>query len=582
MRTKNCRWCLFVVLLFTGLFQLEAAESGKTSASVQESWETISNRWGSVLLENIKQSAKTNEITAQYYLAIQYSKGNGVSKDEVEAYKWMKLAAGQGMARAQRRLAWMYEDGTGVDQDYGEAVKFLRLAAAQGDALAQNNLGWLYKIWKGLANDPFEAVKWFQKAAQQGEKTAAENLAWMYKDGSGIERNFELAEQWMGKSVNLEEAEGKYKMAIFLCKVADAESDLYHRDTNRFPDGGITNEEQYKGTTRYFSAAEWFKKSAEQGSDKADYELAYMYHVGKLGNDQRSNCIPWFLKAAELGNAPAQSEVGQLQRFYPNNALLKSVDPVKTLLRGAESGNFDAQFQLAKRYQSGDGVTKDPIKCYSWMRKASQNAETSSSVQGDALYCLAMMYEKGEGVQQDFLQAKNLFIQAAEGFSQSDAEYRVGQMYEKGEGLPQDDYLAARSYFLAIAAFAGREYKFQAMERLLELYDGGRGVSKTTKTPDDYEDTVIGSTNKSALLVNLRGMIKTPKAQLYAGKIYYEGKLVPKNLADAAAWIQLAANQKLDEAILMSNQIKAELSPSQKDEAIKLQADLEFRIRITP
>jgi TPR repeat protein len=117
---------------------------------------------------------------------------------------------------------------------------------------------------------------------------------------------------------------------------------------------------------------------------------------------------------------------------------------------------------------------------------------------------------------------------------------------------------------------------------LLELYNGGRGVSKTIQTPDDYEDTVIGSTNKSSLLSNLQGLIKTPKAQLYAGKIFYEGKLVPRSLVSASAWVQLAVNQNLDEAIKMSNQIEMELSPSQKEAAKKLQGDLELRIRHTP
>jgi hypothetical protein len=187
------------------------------------------------------------------------------------------------------------------------------------------------------------------------------------------------------------------------------------------------------------------------------------------------------------------------------------------------------------------------------------------------------MYEKGEGVQQDLVQTTNLIIQAAEGFNQPDAEYRVGQMYEKGQVLPQDDYLAVRSYFLAMTAFNGREFKYQATEQLLKLYSEGRGISKTTQGPDAYEDHTLK--NKSTLLEYFQGMIKTARAQLYAGEIYYQGKLVPKDLVTAAAWFQLAAGQNLDEANKILGQVESEMSSAQKDAAKKKQNDLEQHIR---
>jgi hypothetical protein len=41
-------------------------------------WLSISNRWGSVPLEGIQQAAKTNEVTAQFYLGSAYWDGLGV------------------------------------------------------------------------------------------------------------------------------------------------------------------------------------------------------------------------------------------------------------------------------------------------------------------------------------------------------------------------------------------------------------------------------------------------------------------------------------------------------------------------
>jgi TPR repeat protein len=38
----------------------------------------------------------------------------------------------------------------------------------------------------------------------------------------------------------------------------------------------------------------------------------------------------------------------------------------------AEQGNPDAQFELGKRYELGDGVPRDFSAAYSWLQKAAQ------------------------------------------------------------------------------------------------------------------------------------------------------------------------------------------------------------------
>lgn len=60
--------------------------------------------------------------------------------DYVEAAKWFRLAAEQGLAEAQHALGSFYEDGTGVEQDYTEAVKWYKKAAEQGYRSAKDAL----------------------------------------------------------------------------------------------------------------------------------------------------------------------------------------------------------------------------------------------------------------------------------------------------------------------------------------------------------------------------------------------------------------------------------------------------------
>ncbi len=619
MKTNQHTFYLFALILLAGVFHLQAADSSNAPASFQESWGAISNHWGSVPIEKIKHAAETNEFTAQYYLGNVYRNGTGVTNDDVEAFKWMKLAAQQGMARAQRKLGemldngtgveknvaeafgwyqkaaqqadawaqvdlgwdyqsgigtdknvgeafgwyqksadqgnaqaqmnlgWMYEHGVGVSQDYAEASKFYRLAAEQGHAIAQNNLGLLYFYFhEGVPQNSEEGIKWFQKAAEQGEPLAEENLARAYAMDEYT--NLAAAETWMRKAVDLNSAEGQYKFADFLCSQFDQNK---HQITTNFP-----------------AAAEWYRKAAEQGLAKAQYELADMYRTGELGEDQRSNCIPWFLKAAAQGNAKAQAVVGGLSTFYPNSELLKSVNNIEILRQSGEQGNLDAQFQLAQRYHTGNGVPKDAGEAFKWMQKASQHDQRSNSRVSDALYDLALMYEQGDGVTQDLSEAHNLFIQAADGH-QEDATFRVGQMYEKGDGVPQDDHRAMEFYcnkfynmnypekypngYVEYGPFGARD-----AEGFLRLWSQGRGFQneKDKAEPGNYESAYfIGCAVNFAL---------TSKAQFYLGEIYHQGKLVPQDLVEAAAWFQLSANLGSDEARKSLDELEPNLSLPQR------------------
>jgi hypothetical protein len=181
------------------------------------------------------------------------------------------------------------------------------------------------------------------------------------------------------------------------------------------------------------------------------------------------------------------------------------------------------------------------------------------------------MYEKGEGVPQDLSEARNLFLQAAAGH-QSEATFRVGQMYEKGDGVPQDDRKAAEFYANKIHNYnypdkypnGFVEYSSpgsRAVESLFKLWSQGRGF------PDDKDKAEPGYRAPSYLIQGWETGITSAKAELYLGEIYYQGKLVPQDLVEAAARFQLAANQNLDNARKMLDQLEPKLSPTQIEAA---------------
>jgi TPR repeat protein len=129
----------------------------------------------------IKAKAKSGDSNAQYTLAEKYISGDGVVRDEVEAFKWCRKAADQGNVQAQYSLGYCYFNCQlfpftptmkGVTKDDAEAVKWWRKAAEQNNASAQYSLGASYANGQGVAKDQVEAVKWFRKAADQNNADA--------------------------------------------------------------------------------------------------------------------------------------------------------------------------------------------------------------------------------------------------------------------------------------------------------------------------------------------------------------------------------------------------------------------------
>ena len=124
------------------------------------------------LLASLWACEARGNAEAQNNLGFLYYTGQGVPQDYVEAARWYRLAADQGLAEAQYNLGLMYAEGEGVPQDDAEAARWYRLAADQGDAKAQKNLGLMYDLGQGIPQDRVAGHMWLSLAAAQ---TSAED-----------------------------------------------------------------------------------------------------------------------------------------------------------------------------------------------------------------------------------------------------------------------------------------------------------------------------------------------------------------------------------------------------------------------
>lgn len=131
----------------------------------------------------LKLAAQNGNIKAQYDLGTFYALGQGVQKNPQLAQQWTKKAADGGLPNAQVEYAIMLVKGVTLSETDKlrmkenpelrkpidiEAAKYLKMAADKGNAVAQNRLARLYYFGFGVQKNIMEAAKWHFIARAQG------------------------------------------------------------------------------------------------------------------------------------------------------------------------------------------------------------------------------------------------------------------------------------------------------------------------------------------------------------------------------------------------------------------------------
>jgi len=177
-------------------------------------------------LAELQQHAETGDTEAQYQLAIRYSSGNGVPKDDLEAVKWFRKSAESGHAMAQVTLGLICREGSrGVKEDAAQAVDWFRKAANQGNANGQSELGFMYEQGEGVPQDDREAARLYGLAAAQGLPVAQFDLAYMLENGKGIAADPQRA-VGLYESAALSIPTARYNLAVMYSKDKSAQKDL--------------------------------------------------------------------------------------------------------------------------------------------------------------------------------------------------------------------------------------------------------------------------------------------------------------------------------------------------------------------
>lgn len=111
------------------------------------------------------------------------------AKEFRRSLQLLQPLAENGNPEAQYRLAVQYQAGLGVVHNPLQAYHWMREAAGHDHGLALHGLGIMYLYGECVDKNEREAAIWLQRAADQGLAGSMAALATMYEQGLGVEKN---------------------------------------------------------------------------------------------------------------------------------------------------------------------------------------------------------------------------------------------------------------------------------------------------------------------------------------------------------------------------------------------------------
>jgi uncharacterized protein len=167
-------------------------------------------------------------------------------------------------------------------------------------------------------------------------------------------------------------------------------------------------------------------KQAKSGDAKEQFELSRLYRNGEGVEEDDKEADYWLGKAAENGGAQAQVELGESFVEQKDYAAAFS-----WFLKAAQAGDATAQSWTAELYMNGQGVEIDYEQAMQWDLKAAAQHNAT------AIANIGYLYEYGKGVAQDYEAAMKWYRLASDAGNVM-AKENIGKLYMFGRGVPRD------------------------------------------------------------------------------------------------------------------------------------------------
>lgn len=145
------------------------------------------------------------------------------------------------------------------------------------------------------------------------------------------------------------------------------------------------------------------------------------------------------------------------------------------VIKKAESGDPDAQFQAGRAYEDGTGVEQNDLVAVQWYRKAADQGY------GKAENSVGLMYRQGKGVNLDKQEAARWYLKSALRCDPSGA-YNLAISYYNGDGIEADSGWAF--VWLLVAKQCGNPDTKSALDQIAS--------EMTIKQRENAEERLVG------------------------------------------------------------------------------------------
>ncbi len=382
-------------------------------------------------------AAQRGSVPAEYNLGRMYSQGQGVPRDDAQAIDWYRKAADQGNPGAQFNLGVMYETGEGVPRDNAAAADWYIKAATQGYSSAEVRLAAMYAQGRGVPRDVGQALAWYRKAAAQLDADADLGLGLIYLDAARQPRSsvsgmpqarfIDLMNGVFGTG-NWRETGGYRSPA--------RENELRAQGAETVPPGtlsrhslgnieapgafdivvvGMSPEQAAISLRRSGIGFRRLFPETSHGTQGPHLHVEPdMIEAGGAAAHQERDPLKDSLRTE---TAPA-SAVAAAQAPGAQTPAQNEAAALSWFLRAASLGNAGAEFNLGLMYQRGEGVPQDGAIALRWLLMSAGQGDADAELE------LGEMYAKGSGAPRNNAEARKWLDLVASGDSPQDAERR--------------------------------------------------------------------------------------------------------------------------------------------------------------
>lgn len=404
--------------------------------------------------EILQKLADAGDGFAQMELAVCLIFGRFLAKDESLGLKYFEMAQkntkNQLVQKSVETLLGLsyYYGREGFEQDDDKALEHLKKAYDLGEHYICEELGTLYLIKDDFKNAKF----YYEEGAKLGISDCLLGLGQIYFEGYGLPKDLKKAEEYFKKAVlcgvneayywlarvymefDLKKTDGKRILSLLreACKhkVPEALNNLGYQ----YQEGPyIKRHDMKKAISLYKEASEYGLSSAQfnlgsyllsQSDPKLHEEgFQWMYQLAKKGDayamltligcyifsddeDKKDLAFEWIEKADKLlPNHPFINFYYGYCYMFGYGVIEDQKKAVEYLKKSAYLDDPFSCFLLGQSYRYATEFPHDPDLYFLWVKKAYEiNPNASISTE------LGKAYEEGYGTRQDFVKAKECFL----------------------------------------------------------------------------------------------------------------------------------------------------------------------------